>query len=182
LIFASYSCCRFDQQRSITSRNRIKRDKDAALKIGSAFDAASNLPIGLHLDDILDPILPNRDRDDSPSKDYEPSPALLQSKVIPKKNGTVVDPKQEGKACCWEGMLDIAITYLRRVHLFSFYSGSYGLWEGGVQLGLSLVGTIHLRLHNANVILADTAAKSREPVKRKECLPASNTLVQRLNE
>mmetsp|Transcript_46602 Transcript_46602/g.54470 ORF Transcript_46602/g.54470 Transcript_46602/m.54470 type:complete len:140 (-) Transcript_46602:728-1147(-) len=79
-------------------------------------------------------------------------------------------------------MLDIAIAYLRRVHLFSFYSGSYAPREGDVLSGLSPVGTIHLRLHNADVILAETAAKSREPVKGKECLPASDMLVQRLNE
>mmetsp|Transcript_17676 Transcript_17676/g.21661 ORF Transcript_17676/g.21661 Transcript_17676/m.21661 type:complete len:89 (+) Transcript_17676:573-839(+) len=79
-------------------------------------------------------------------------------------------------------MLDIAIAYLCWVHLFSFYSGIYALREGSVLSGLSPVGTINLRLHNTSVILADTAAKTREPVKRKECLPASDMLVQRLNE
>lgn len=57
-----------------------------------------------------------------------------------------------------EDVLDVAIAYLRRVHLFSFYNGcsmADGLAE--VWTGKHASSTIHLRLQNADDLLAETA-------------------------
>jgi len=57
-----------------------------------------------------------------------------------------------------EDILDIAIAYLRRVHLFSFYNGCTSATDVGDVLSDShSSGTIHLRLRNADEILRKTA-------------------------
>mmetsp|Transcript_584 Transcript_584/g.1358 ORF Transcript_584/g.1358 Transcript_584/m.1358 type:complete len:969 (+) Transcript_584:65-2971(+) len=57
-----------------------------------------------------------------------------------------------------EDILDIAIAYLRRVHLFSFYNGCTSATDVGDVLSDSHPsGTIHLRLRNADEILRKTA-------------------------
>lgn len=57
-----------------------------------------------------------------------------------------------------EDILDIAIAYLRRVHLFSFYNGCTSATDIGDVLSDSHPsGTIHLRLRNADEILRKTA-------------------------
>ena len=53
-----------------------------------------------------------------------------------------------------EDVLDVSIAYLRRVHLFSFYNGCVTATSVGSVLAHSHpVGTIHLRLRNADDIL-----------------------------
>lgn len=60
-----------------------------------------------------------------------------------------------------EDILDIAIAYLRRVHLFSFYNGCTSATDVGDVLSDShSTGTIHLRLRNADEILRKTAEES----------------------
>ncbi|KAL3801018.1 hypothetical protein HJC23_002311 [Cyclotella cryptica] len=57
-----------------------------------------------------------------------------------------------------EDVLDVSIAYLRRVHLFSFYNGCTMAKSVGSVLTYSHpVGTIHLRLRNADEILKKTA-------------------------
>ena len=57
-----------------------------------------------------------------------------------------------------EDILDIAIAYLRRVHLFSFYNGCVLASDVGDVLSYSHPsGTIHLRLKDADEILRKTA-------------------------
>jgi hypothetical protein len=57
-----------------------------------------------------------------------------------------------------EDVLDVSIAYLRRVHLFSFYNGCIMAKSVGSVLTYSHpVGTIHLRLRNADEILKKMA-------------------------
>ena len=71
-------------------------------------------------------------------------------------------------------MLDVAIAYLRRVHLVSFYNGcATAETVADVLLGKSAVSTIHLRLSNADELL--------EPSNDEE-ENSKDLLVQRLDE
>jgi len=60
-----------------------------------------------------------------------------------------------------ERLLDVAIAYLRRVHLFSFYNGcSLADSLAEVLLKKHPAGTIHLRLANAGTILQEAASNA----------------------
>ena len=66
-------------------------------------------------------------------------------------------------------MLDVAIAYLRRVHLVSFYNGcARAETVGDVLMGKSPVSTIHLRLANADDIL--TASDDNDEELQKDLL------------
>jgi len=101
---------------SLSSKERISRDKTAALMLARAMDTL-HIPSGLRLDDLLS--------------------ATFNSE----------DDKRE------EDVLDVAIAYLRRVHLFSFYNACGAQREGDVMSGLYPTGPIHLRLKDADKIL-----------------------------
>ena len=67
-------------------------------------------------------------------------------------------PGNELRSVDDEDILDISIAYLRRVHLFSFYNGCTASSDVGNVLSFSHpVGTIHLRLRDADVVLAKWA-------------------------
>ncbi|KAL7537510.1 hypothetical protein ACHAXR_007863 [Thalassiosira sp. AJA248-18] len=67
-------------------------------------------------------------------------------------------PGNELRSVDDEDILDISIAYLRRVHLFSFYNGCTASSDVGDVLSFSHpAGTIHLRLRDADVILAKSA-------------------------
>eukprot|EP00590_Aulacoseira_subarctica_P005554 CAMPEP_0172422870 /NCGR_PEP_ID=MMETSP1064-20121228/8990_1 /TAXON_ID=202472 /ORGANISM="Aulacoseira subarctica , Strain CCAP 1002/5" /LENGTH=970 /DNA_ID=CAMNT_0013163953 /DNA_START=54 /DNA_END=2966 /DNA_ORIENTATION=+ len=107
--------------------------------------------------------------------------ALDRSKSIP--SGSKLDDlitilfgdDGESNAEFGEDVLDVAIAYLRRVHLFSFYTGQKAMCEGDMLAGIA--GAIHLRLEDAEAILAEKEAASSS-----EKIPIeSDLLVQRLN-
>lgn len=61
-----------------------------------------------------------------------------------------------------EDILDISIAYLRRVHLFAFYNGcTSAKIVGNVLSFRASAGTIHLRLRDADQILAKSAEESK---------------------
>jgi len=67
-------------------------------------------------------------------------------------------PGNELRSVDDEDILDISIAYLRRVHLFSFYNGCTAAENVGNVLSFSHpAGTIHLRLRDADDILAKSA-------------------------
>lgn len=105
---------------AVSSRERIPRDKNAALMIARALDAAMSLQESIRLDNIVEILF--SDKNDESEKVNE-------------------------------DILDVAIAYLRRVHLFSFYNGQAALCEGDVLSGFNPTGTIHLRLRDADSIL-----------------------------
>ena len=94
-----------------------------------------------------------------------------------------------------ERLLDVAIAYLRRVHLFSFYNGcSLADSLAEVLLKKHPAGTIHLRLANAGTILHE-AAKARSETNKGDGEnnnenqkaqvpeePVKDLLVQRLDD
>ena len=81
----------------------------------------------------------------------------------------------ESNAEFCEDVLDVAIAYLRRVHLFSFYTGQRAMCEGDMLAGTA--GAIHLRLEDAEAILAEKEAASSSD----EIPIESDLLVKRLN-
>lgn len=105
---------------AVSSKDRIPRDKTAALMIARALDTANGIPSGVQLDDMVEILLPGG-----------------------------VHEKEDTE----EDVLDVAIAYLRRVHLFSFYNCLSSRCEGDVLSGFYPAGTIHLRLRDADTIL-----------------------------
>lgn len=96
-----------------------------------------------------------------------------------------------------EDILDVSIAYLRRVHLFSFYNGCVMAKSVGSVLTYSHpVGTIHLRLRNADDILKKMAEDRGEIMAapdgeedmdvdaeaKIEATVANDMLVMRLND
>ncbi len=70
-------------------------------------------------------------------------------------------PGEELSSVDEEDILDIAIAYLRRVHLFSFYNGCTVATDVGNVLSYSHpCGTIHLRLRDSDEILRKTAEEN----------------------
>eukprot|EP00536_Pseudo-nitzschia_multiseries_P011173 jgi/Psemu1/205115/e_gw1.366.58.1 len=83
-----------------------------------------------------------------------------------------------------EDALDITVAYLRRVHLFSYYNAcQLASRTAEVFEGNHAVSTIHLRLANADEMLAEpikgVAAVTTE---NNNPLPKTDLLVQRLND
>ena len=81
-----------------------------------------------------------------------------------------------------EDALDVAVAYLRRVHLFSFYNGCTAaprvadVWNGSHGSA-----TIHLRLANADDILNHAKEQEAAPA-ASDATPKVDLLVQRLND
>ena len=140
---------------AISSKERLGQDKEAAIKMAQALDVAKDIPEGLRLDQVLDGLF-GVDRNTEEASD----PSLI------------------------EDTLDVAIAYLRRVHLFSFYNGcTFATNVADVLSGKHAAGTIHMRLKNADEILAED--KSPAPVKTEDDTPAppppKDLLVSRLD-
>jgi hypothetical protein len=76
-----------------------------------------------------------------------------------------------------EDILDVSIAYLRRVHLFSFYSGQTAKCEGDLLAGTT--GTIQLRLEDAEVYLTEKERTS-SAVSDSDNSLESDMLVRRL--
>ena len=149
---------------ALSSKERIPRDKTAALMIARALDTANAIPSGVQLDDLVEIIFPD---------------------------GT--HEKEETE----EDVLDVAIAYLRRVHLFSFYNGLSSRCEGDVLSGYFPAGTIYLRLRDADTILQKAKDESVGQNLQKDAIestsidnndddnrsaPKTDLLVQRLDE
>eukprot|EP00587_Corethron_hystrix_P001739 CAMPEP_0113300092 /NCGR_PEP_ID=MMETSP0010_2-20120614/1862_1 /TAXON_ID=216773 ORGANISM="Corethron hystrix, Strain 308" /NCGR_SAMPLE_ID=MMETSP0010_2 /ASSEMBLY_ACC=CAM_ASM_000155 /LENGTH=771 /DNA_ID=CAMNT_0000153451 /DNA_START=305 /DNA_END=2617 /DNA_ORIENTATION=+ /assembly_acc=CAM_ASM_000155 len=107
---------------------RVQKDLSSARVIGKFLDASGNMPTGLRLEDLLREAF--QDEDSYSNKDSSA-------------------PSKE------EDMLDVCIAYLRRVHLFIFYTGQMANTEGELTAGLP-GGTMHLRLRDADTILKET--------------------------
>ena len=140
---------------AISSKERLGRDMEAAIKMAQALDVAKDIPEGLRLDQVLDSVF-----------------------GVDRNTKEVTDPKMI------EDTLDVSIAYLRRVHLFSFYNGcTFATNVADVLSGKHAAGTIHLRLRNADEILAEDT--SPVPVKTEDDTPAppppKDLLVSRLD-
>jgi len=144
---------------ALSSRERIPRDKAAALMIARALDSSNSIPSGVQLDNIVEILFPNGGHE---NENVE------------------------------EDLLDVAIAYLRRVHLFSFYNGSSSHSEGDVLSGHYPAGTIYLRLRDADNILqkakdeaverdSNLNVNENEGVDEKPA-PVTDLLVQRLDD
>jgi hypothetical protein len=119
---------------AVSSRERIGRDKEAAIMLARALDVSRSIPKENRLDDLLEMLFPAEEMEQ------------INNNSI--SNSTV--PNLE------EDMLDVSIAYLRRVHLFCFYNGcSFAQRVGDVLSGRHAAGTIHMRLHNADEILGN---------------------------
>mmetsp|Transcript_31507 Transcript_31507/g.48233 ORF Transcript_31507/g.48233 Transcript_31507/m.48233 type:complete len:828 (+) Transcript_31507:68-2551(+) len=109
---------------AVSSQERINGDRDAAIEIARALDVGKGIPAGSRLPDILEWLNNHHATDDMPAG--------------------LSDADQ----------LDVTISYLRRVHLFSFYNGctsANGL--GDVLRNNHPSATIHLRLQGADEFL-----------------------------
>jgi len=112
---------------AISSKERLARDKESAIMMARALDVAKAISPGNRLDKLLD-----------------------------KAFGEGRNAEEEEDAALIEDTLDVTIAYLRRVHLFSFYNGcTFASNVADVLSGRHAAGTIHMRLHNADEILAE---------------------------
>jgi len=119
---------------AVSSNARIGRDGKAAIKIARSLDTKKNIPKGSKLDDLMKLIFPD----------------------LEEFGGAAAEKGDDGKEKKTkpEDVLDVAIAYLRRVHLFSFYNGcTAASCAGDVLGGHHPAGTIHLRLKGADEIL-----------------------------
>lgn len=109
---------------SLSTKERIPRDREAATTIARALDTAWKIPEAHRLDKLLDRL------------------DLTEPEVV----------------------LDVAIAYLRRVHIFSFYNGcARARCVGDVWMGRHPAATVHLRLENADELLAQDQPGAPEP-------------------
>jgi len=140
---------------AVSSKERLGRDKGAAIMMARALDVTKDIPAGQRLDEVLDKLFgQNRNNDETEDA------------------GMVED------------ILDIAIAYLRRVHLFSFYNGcTFSNNVADVLSGRHPAGTIHLRLHNADDILKEDNPPSKvvETPDASAPSPPKDLLVSRLD-
>jgi hypothetical protein len=147
---------------AVSSKKRIREDKEAAISLALALDIRRNIPAACRLDAML-------------------SKAFL----LPTANGSENSPDDDADA------LDLSIAYLRRIHLFSFYNGCQSAKNVGDVLSgnHAPTSTIHLRLAIADDILqndADVPALT-QAVEDGAVAPAAaevkvDMLVQRLND
>lgn len=125
---------------AVSSSARIGRDGAQAITISRALDVAAAIPRGTRLDDLLELLFPAG------------TGALESASSSP-------DRRQEA-----EDILDVTISYLRRVHLFSFYNGCTSADNlGDVLGGKHPSSTIHLRLSGADEILKKAEEEAEAP-------------------
>ena len=138
---------------AVSSRKRFGRDKEAAIMLARALDVAKNIPSELRLDEVLDTAF-----------------------------GANRNAEEAGDPSLIEDILDVAIAYLRRVHLFSFYNGCTTATNvADVLSGKHPAGTIHLRLKNADEILADDDPPFQSQSDSSAVPPPKDLLVSRLD-
>lgn len=120
---------------AVSSLGRIAGDMDAAINICRKMDIAKDIPIETRLDAILGKLFPSLGSIDM--HDHDGS-----------GNGVSTEGTDN------EDMLDVAIAYLRRVHLFTFYNGCFAVENVGSCLSLGHpTSVIHQRLKGADEIL-----------------------------
>ena len=159
---------------AVSSQERIAKDKEYAIQLAKAYDQRRNVPPECRLEALLEKAFP------SPQDTNQDESSSVAQRT--------------------EDTLDVAIAYLRRVHLFSFYNGcAVAPNVGDVLSGHHATSTIHLRLANADEILkqakdplppssiAITAASAPAtgesvPNEIAESPPKLDLLVQRLND
>lgn len=137
----------------ISSKERLGRDKEAAIMMARALDVAKDIPPEYRLDEVLDKVF----------GDHRTAEEAEDASLV-------------------EDTLDVAIAYLRRIHLFSFYNGcTFSDNVADVLSGRHAAGTIHMRLHNADEILAEDGPR---PVSTDDSTPAppKDLLVSRLDD
>ena len=138
---------------ALSSTQRIKEDQVAALNLAKAYDNRRDIPVECRLETLLPKAVPN---------------------IVPKPEDGDSPPAQ-----AIEDALDVTVAYLRRVHVLSYYNGCQSASRvAEVFNGNHAVSTIHLRLANADEMLAATIA----PVEAENPLPKTDLLVQRLND
>jgi len=141
---------------ALSATARIRRDQVAALQLARTFDVRRNIPSRHRLDALLPRAVPriagslsnpnnnnnnNNDNDNDNDNDANNNHS---------SNHNHHPPSQ-----AVEDALDVTISYLRRVHLFSYYNGcQLATRAAEVFDGNHAVSTIHLRLANADEMLA----------------------------
>lgn len=143
---------------ALSSTKRIKEDQIAALKLAKAYDIRRDIPAEFRLETLLPKAVPN-----------------IASEA---DNGDGPPPQAV------EDALDVTISYLRRVHLFSYYNGCQSAPRvAEVFNGNHAVSTIHLRLANADEMLAEPIKDATgAPIDMENTLPKIDLLSQRLND
>jgi len=106
---------------------------------------------------------------------------------LPKAVPNIISTEGEGEgppSQAVEDALDVTVAYLRRVHLLSYFNGCQSASRvAEVFNGNHAVSTIHLRLANADELLAEPAkATPSAPMETETPLPKTDLLVQRLND
>ena len=137
---------------TLSSTQRIKDDQVAALNLAKAYDNRREIPAECRLESLL-------------------------PKAVPSVNAEESEPQ------AIEDALDVTIAYLRRVHLLSFYNGcQLAPRVSEVFNGNHAASTIHLRLANADELLAEPKGEPSAPAMETEnAVPKTDLLVQRLN-
>jgi len=120
---------------AVSSLGRIAGDMVAAIKICRTMDIAKDIPTETRLDAILGKLFPSLGAIDMHDHDG---------------SGNRVSTEGTDN----EDMLDVAIAYLRRVHLFTFYNGCFAVENVGSCLSPgNPTSVIHQRLKGADEIL-----------------------------
>lgn len=139
---------------TLSSTQRIKEDQAAALNLAKAYDNRLEIPAECRLEDLLPKAVPALKAEDGDG----PSTQAI------------------------EDALDVTIAYLRRVHLLSYYNGcQLAPRVSEVFNGNHAASTIHLRLANADEMLAEPKGETSPPMETENALPKTDLLVQRLN-
>lgn len=112
---------------AVSSMSRIKKDKESAIEIAKKMDIQKNIPPEACLEAILKRLFPSNFKNEN---------------------------SDESTSQDDEDVLDTAIAYLRRVHLFTFYNGCYAAENIGNCLTTGHpTSVVHQRLKNADAIL-----------------------------
>jgi len=143
---------------ALSSTHRIKEDQITALNLAKAYDNRRDISPECRLENILPKAIPD---------------------IFPKaEDGDSSSPQAV------EDALDVTIAYLRRVHLFSYYNGCQSSSRvAEIFNGNNAASTIHLRLANADEMLAEPIKGATSTTMETENpLPKTDLLVQRLND
>jgi SERRATE/Ars2, N-terminal domain len=172
---------------SLSVSDRIESDQRAALSLARSLDAVKQIPEDCRLDAIIASI----------QEILEQAPSAAS---VEQSNASVSSDANEAAlnmtALSDADTLDVAIAYLRRVHLLVFYHGCDLCTSGAADVwaGQHAASTIHLRLKNADEILLQqqqkdkAAATSEADSEAPEGVPdllselKKDLLVQRLDE